>query len=100
MKQKEEQDEKLMGIRTLQTKLLKQQMSAQSAIDAQHAQLEEINSKIIQAKEDQEKANNEKSKLDLTTTNLQKQKDNETKAIDELEKTKVELKEALSNAEQ
>lgn len=100
MKQKEEQDEKLMGIRTLQTKLLKQQMSAQSAIDAQHAQLEEINSKIIQAKEDQEKANNEKSKLDLTTTNLQKQKDDETKAIDELEKTKVELKEALSNAEQ
>ena len=100
MKQKEEQDEKLMGIRSLQTKLLKQQMSAQSAIDAQHAQLEELNSKIIQAKEDQEKANNEKSKLDFTTANLQKQKDDETKEIEEKEAEKINLKDKLSKAEQ
>ena len=58
MKRKEEQDEKLMAHKTYQAKLLKQQVAAQSAIDGQLKQLEELNQKIKESRQQQDHANN------------------------------------------
>lgn len=55
--------------------------------------MEKLNAQIIQAKEDQNKANDEKMKLDNKTQTLQKEKDEDTKTIDYLAKTKVQKKE-------
>ena len=100
MKKKEEQDEKLATHKNYQAKLQKQQAAAEASIHLQITELEKLNAQIIQAKEDQEKANNEKIKLDTTTQTLQKEKDDETKAIEQYEQDKAENRENLNLAEQ
>lgn len=52
--------------------------------------LEKLNASIIQAKEDQEKANNEKNLLDNKTHTLQQEKDHEGV---EIEKKTIEKEE-------
>ena len=81
IKKKEEQDEKLLTHKTYQSKLFKQQVSSQSNIDGQVSNLEKLNAQIIKAKDDQDKANAEKVKLDEKTSQLQKEKDDETANI-------------------
>jgi len=90
MKRKEEQDEKLMAHKTYQAKLTKQKVAAQKTIDGQMQNLEKLNASIIQAKEDQEKANNEKNLLDNKTQTLQQEKDHEGV---EIEKKTIEKEE-------
>ena len=77
-------------------KLLKQQVASQATIDGQLQTLEKLNAQIIQAKEDQEKANNEKLKLDNKTQTLQKEKDQVNEEIKNLEEKKIQAKKDLA----
>ena len=100
MKRKEDQDEKLQAHKIYQTKLLKQQMQSQSYIDAQILQLEKLNTQIIKAKDDQGKANDEKRKLDDKTHSLQKEKEDTTEAIENLEQTKIQRNKELEQSQE
>ena len=72
VKRKEEQDDKKMKHKMDAANLLKQQVAAQKMIESQLATLEKLNAGIKKAREDQDKANQEKIKLDDTTSMLQK----------------------------
>ena len=99
MKKKEEQDEKLMAKNTEEVRLLRQLEQSNETIRSQKATLDKLNAAITKAKEDQEQANNEKSKLDLKTQSLQQEKDMETAAIETLEREKEQGKADLAAAD-
>lgn len=99
-KRKEEQDEKKQKHRTDASNLLKQQIAAQKMIESQISTLEKLNSGVIKAREDQNKANEEKTKLDDKTSQLQKEKDQEAATIIELQNRKNQRKLDLQTVEE
>ena len=85
--------------KTYQSKLFKQQVASQSTIDGQVSTLEKLNAQIVKAKDDQDKANAEKVKLDEKTAQLQKEKDDETSNIQKLREDTETKKQELKDYE-